>query len=81
MGRCLQLDRHLDTQFLSQHQTRPVHSSPQKLAHPVAMVLTLLAWEWPAETDQATAGLSIWELSRRRESASSAYYFFTWTYG
>src|SRR5262249_12927615 len=38
--RCV-LHRHLDAQFLPQRQTRPVHSSPQKLAHPVATVLAL----------------------------------------
>src|SRR5262249_19857810 len=36
-----------------QRQTRPVHSSPQKLAHPVATVLALLAWEGQPEPDQA----------------------------
>src|SRR5215470_12829598 len=50
--RCV-LHRHLDAQFLPQHQTRPVHSSPQKLAHPVATVLALLAWEGQPEPDQA----------------------------
>jgi hypothetical protein len=50
--RCV-LHRHLDAQFLSQRQTRPVHSSPQKLAHPVATVLTLLAWEGQPQPDQA----------------------------
>jgi Zn-dependent protease with chaperone function len=50
--RCV-LDRHLDAQFLPQRQTRPVHSSPQKLAHPVATVLALLAWEGQPEPDQA----------------------------
>src|SRR5262249_29581968 len=42
--RCV-LHRHLDARSLPQRQTRPVHSSPQKLAHPVATVLALLAWE------------------------------------
>ena len=50
--RCV-LHRHLDAQFLPQRQTRPVHSSPQKLARPVAMVLALLAWEGQPEPDQA----------------------------
>src|SRR5215475_4216576 len=50
--RCV-LHRHLDAQFLPQRQTRPVHSSPQKLAHPMATVLTLLAWEGQPEPDQA----------------------------
>src|SRR5262244_3518311 len=50
--RCV-LRRHLDAQFLPQRQTRPVHSSPQKLARPVAMVLALLAWEGQPEPDQA----------------------------
>jgi hypothetical protein len=50
--RCV-LHRHLDAQFLPQRQTRPVHSSPQKLAHPVATVMALLAWEGQPEPDQA----------------------------
>jgi len=50
--RCV-LHRHLDVQFLPQRHTRPVHSSPQKLAHPVATVLALLAWEGQPEPDQA----------------------------
>jgi Zn-dependent protease with chaperone function len=50
--RCV-LHRHLDAQFLPQRQTRPVHSPPQKLAHPVATVLALLAWEGQPEPDQA----------------------------
>src|SRR5262249_16503193 len=50
--RCV-LHCHLDAQFLPQRQTRPVHSSPQKLAHPVATVLALLAWEGQPEPDQA----------------------------
>jgi len=50
--RCV-LHRHLDAQFLPQRQTRPVHSSPQKLAHPVATVLALLAWEGQPEPDLA----------------------------
>ena len=50
--RCV-LHRHLDAQFLPQRQTRPVHGSPQKLAHPVASVLALLAWEGQPEPDQA----------------------------
>jgi Zn-dependent protease with chaperone function len=49
--RCV-LHRHLDAQFLPQRQTRQVHSS-QKLARPVATVLTLLAWEGQPEPDQA----------------------------
>ena len=50
--RCV-LHRHLDAQFLPHHQTRPVHSSPQKLTRPVATVLALLAWEGHKEPDQA----------------------------
>jgi Peptidase family M48 len=50
--RCV-LHRHLDAQFLPQRQTRPVHSSPQKLARPVATVLALLAWEGQPEPDLA----------------------------
>jgi Zn-dependent protease with chaperone function len=50
--RCV-LHRHLDAQFLPQRRTRPVHSSPQRLAHPVAAVLALLAWEGQPEPDQA----------------------------
>jgi Zn-dependent protease with chaperone function len=50
--RCV-LHRHLDAQFLPQRQTHPVHSSPQKLAQPVATVLALLAWEGQPEPDQA----------------------------
>jgi hypothetical protein len=50
--RCV-LRRHLDAQFLPQRQTRPVHSSPKKLAHQVATVLALLAWEGQPEPDQA----------------------------
>jgi hypothetical protein len=50
--RCV-LRRHLDAQFLPRRQTRPVHSSPQKLARPVATVLALLAWEGQPERDQA----------------------------
>ena len=47
------LHRHLDAQFLPQRQTRPMHSAPQKLAHSVATVLGLLAWEGQPEPDQA----------------------------
>jgi hypothetical protein len=50
--RCV-LHRHLDAQFLPQRQSRPIHSSPQKLAHAVATVLALLAWEGQPEADQA----------------------------
>jgi Zn-dependent protease with chaperone function len=50
--RCV-LHRHLDAQFLPRRQTHPVHSSPQKLVHPVATVLALLAWEGHPEPDQA----------------------------
>jgi hypothetical protein len=50
--RCV-LHRHLDAQFRPQRQTRLVHSSPQKLARPVATVLALLAWEGQPEPDQA----------------------------
>src|SRR5262249_24271169 len=49
--RCV-LHRHLDAQFLPQRQVRPVHSSPQKLARPVATVVALLAWEGQPEPDQ-----------------------------
>src|SRR5262249_57013886 len=59
--RCV-LHRHLDAQFLPRRQTRPVHSSPQKLAEPVATVLALLAWEGQSEPDEAArafdAGMS-----------------------
>ncbi len=51
--RCV-LRRHLDAQFLPQHQRHPVHSSPQKLAHQVATVLALLAWEGEAEPGRAS---------------------------
>ncbi len=50
--RCV-LHRHLDSQFLPQRKTRPVHNSPEKLAQPVATVLALLAWEGQPERDQA----------------------------
>jgi hypothetical protein len=50
--RCV-LHRHLDAQFLPQRRARPVHSSPRKLARPVATVLALLAWEGQPEPDQA----------------------------
>ena len=50
--RCV-LRRHLDAQFLPQRQMRPAYSSLQKLAHPVATVLALLAWEGQPEPDQA----------------------------
>jgi len=50
--RCV-LHRHLDSQFLPQRQSRPVHRSPQTLARPVATVLALLAWEGQPEPDQA----------------------------
>jgi Zn-dependent protease with chaperone function len=50
--RCV-LHRHLDAQFLPQRQKHPLHHSPQKLAHPVAAVLALLAWEGQPEPDQA----------------------------
>jgi hypothetical protein len=50
--RCV-LHRHLDAQFLPKRQTRPVHSSLQKLAHSMATVLALLAWEGQPEPDQA----------------------------
>src|SRR6516165_8782179 len=50
--RCV-LHRHLDAQFLPRRQTRPVHNSLKKLAHPVAMVLALLAWEGQPEPDRA----------------------------
>jgi Zn-dependent protease with chaperone function len=50
--RCV-LHRHLDAQFLPQRRTRLVHNSPQKLAHPVATVLALLAWEGQPEPAQA----------------------------
>jgi Zn-dependent protease with chaperone function len=50
--RCV-LHRHLDAQFLPQRQTRPVHTSPQKLAPSVVTVLALLAWEGQPESDRA----------------------------
>jgi Zn-dependent protease with chaperone function len=50
--RCV-LRRHLDAQFLPRRQTRPVHSSPHKLANSVATVLALLAWEGQPEPDHA----------------------------
>jgi hypothetical protein len=50
--RCV-LHRHLDAQFLPHRQTRVLHGSPQKLAHPLATVLALLAWEGQPEPDQA----------------------------
>jgi hypothetical protein len=50
--RCV-LHRHLDAQFLPQRATRPVHSSPQKLASPMAKVLSVLAWEGHPEPEQA----------------------------
>jgi hypothetical protein len=50
--RCV-LHRHLDAQFLPRRQRRPVHSSAQKLAQPMATVLALLAWEGNSQADQA----------------------------
>jgi hypothetical protein len=50
--RCV-LHRHLDAQFLPRRPTGPVHSSPQKLASPMARVLSLLAWEGQPEPEQA----------------------------
>jgi hypothetical protein len=50
--RCV-LHRHLDAQFLPQRPTRLVHNSPQKLASPMARVLSLLAWEGQPEPEQA----------------------------
>jgi hypothetical protein len=50
--RCV-LHRHLDAQFLPQRQTRPLHTSPQKLAPSVVTVLALLAWEGQPEAEQA----------------------------
>jgi Zn-dependent protease with chaperone function len=50
--RCV-LHRHLDAQFLPRRQMRPVHSSLQNVAHSVATVLALLAWEGQPEPDQA----------------------------
>jgi Zn-dependent protease with chaperone function len=50
--RCV-LHRHLDAQFLPQRQTRPIHSSPEKLLRPVATVLALVAWEGQAEPNDA----------------------------
>ncbi|NVH73594.1 M48 family metallopeptidase [Paraburkholderia sp. JPY432] len=50
--RCV-LHRHLDAQFLPQRPARAMRSSLQSLAHPVATVLALLAWEGQPETDQA----------------------------
>jgi hypothetical protein len=50
--RCV-LHRHLDAQFLPQRPAAPVHSSPQKLASPMATVLALLAWEGQPKPEQA----------------------------
>jgi len=50
--RCV-LHRHLDAQFNPQRAKGPVHSSPQKLASPMAKVLSLLAWEGHREPEQA----------------------------
>jgi Zn-dependent protease with chaperone function len=50
--RCV-LNRHLDAQFLPLRRMRPVHSSPQKLAHAVATVLALLAWKGQPDPKQA----------------------------
>jgi hypothetical protein len=50
--RCV-LHRHLDAHFRPQSQTRPIHSSPQKLASSVVTVLALLAWEGQPGPDQA----------------------------
>jgi Zn-dependent protease with chaperone function len=50
--RCV-LHRHLDAQFLPQRQAGPVQSSPQKLAYPLAKVVSLLAWEGQPEPEQA----------------------------
>ncbi|HKB41531.1 MAG TPA: M48 family metallopeptidase [Gemmataceae bacterium] len=50
--RCV-LHRHLDDQFLPQRPTGPLHSSPQKLAYPMAEVLSLLAWEGQPKPEQA----------------------------
>ena len=50
--RCV-LHRHLDAQFLPPRRTGPVQSSPQKLASPMAKVLSLLAWEGQPEPEQA----------------------------
>src|SRR5262249_47169572 len=47
------LHRHLDAQFLPRRRTRPVHTSPQKLAPSVATVLALLAWEGQPEPGEA----------------------------
>jgi hypothetical protein len=56
--RCV-LHRHLDAQFLPRRQTPVVHSSPLKLAYPVATVLALLAWEGQPEPDQAARAFDI----------------------
>lgn len=50
--RCV-LHRHLDAQFLPQPPMSPVRSSPQKLASPMAKVLSLLAWEGQPEPELA----------------------------
>jgi Zn-dependent protease with chaperone function len=50
--RCV-LHRHLDAQFLPPRPVRPMHSSSQKLASPMAKVLSLLAWEGQPEPEQA----------------------------
>jgi hypothetical protein len=50
--RCV-LHRHLDAQFLPRRPTSPLHSSPQKLASPMAKVLSLLTWEGQSEPELA----------------------------
>src|SRR5262245_32127795 len=51
--RCV-LHRHLDAQFLpQQRRSRPVQSSPQKIADEVAKVVSLLAWAGQSEPEQA----------------------------
>src|SRR5262249_8725258 len=50
--RCV-LHRHLDAQFLPQRGTRPVQSSPQKLAPSMANVLSVLAWGGHPEPEEA----------------------------
>jgi hypothetical protein len=50
--RCV-LHRHLDAQYLPRRRTGPVQRSPQKLAEPVATVLSLLAWVDEPGPDEA----------------------------
>src|SRR5262249_30713114 len=49
------LQRHLDAEFVHNHQARPVHHSPQEVVRPVATVLATLAWQGQPQPDQAAA--------------------------